>query len=431
MKQFFYTALISLAMAASLSLPKQVFANDQLLDKVIAVVNDQIILKSELSSRMFEQAQAMAAQGIEVKDTQALREKVLNAIVMETLQLERANRIGLKASDDEINQQLEALAEKNGLSLFELRNQLNLQAPNGFQVVRNQIKNQILIQKLREREVISQAYVTESEIQNYLQRQSLANSNIQLKLQHILIALPESATPEQRQQALDRITKLKTRINAGESFSQLAVRHSDGGNALQGGDLGWMAEEEVPTFFADALEGLVADQVSDIIESASGFHLVKLVEKKDLGSSEVKTEYHLYRFVVLSDNADPNNVPKEIVQITQNMDSIQDFQALFNRYSDIPETVNANSDLGWRTIDAIPEVIRADLAKMPIKTAMPPLLTNNGWMILYLDDVREVNQANETERQKAVQTIRMRKANEMFDLWLLRLKDEAFIQYKD
>lgn len=423
------SALITILFALGMTMAQYASAKDQLLDKVIAMVNEQIILNSELSQKMFEQAQAMAAQGIEVEDTEALRQKVLDALILETLQLERAKQLGLNASDEEINQQLSNLAKKNNLTLFELRNQLNLQAPNGFQTIRAQFKNQILIQKLREKEVISQAYVTESEIQNYLQRQALANSKVKVNLLHILISLPESATPQQRQSALKHANEIKQRIHSGESFTQLAVRHSEGSNALQGGDLGWMAEDEVPTFFADAITTLEEGQVSDVIESPSGFHLVKLAAKEDRALSEIKTEYHLHRFIILSDDSSVQEIPRDILKHTQEMDSMQDFQSLFSKFPDIPLEMNSGSDLGWRALGQLPEAIRTDIANMAVKTAMPPLRVNEGWMILYLDDIREVNQANETQRQQAIQTIRLRKANEMFDLWLLRMKDEAFIQY--
>ena len=407
-----------------------VMAEDVLLDKVVAVVNDRVILKSELTAKMYEQAQALAAQNIPVNDAEALKAKVLDSLILDVLQEERANQIGLNVADDEVNAQMQQIAAQNNLSLLELRNRLNIEMPDGFQKAREKIKQQLLIKKLREAEVISQAQVTESEIQNYIKRQKLANTNVKVKLNHILIALPESATPQQREKALSDIKSIQKRIQTGEDFSQLAVRYSNGGKALSGGDLGWMQEEEIPTFFANALEGLKPGQVSEIIESASGFHLIKLADKQDSSAAGVITEYHLHRFIILSDDVDRTRVPASLMKLSQSLNSMQDFQALFDTYSDIPTEVNADSDLGWRVIDKIPSVIREDVAKLKAKNALPPLATDKGWMILYLDDIREINAASENETQKAIQAIRVRKANEMFDLWLRRLKDEAFIQLK-
>ncbi|WEJ63248.1 peptidylprolyl isomerase [Thiomicrorhabdus lithotrophica] len=432
MKKTLHSALFSLFTSLAIigSSSSSVMAKDVLLDKVVAVVNDRVILKSELTAKMYEQAQALAAQNIPVNDAEALKAKVLDSLILEVLQEERANQIGLNVADDEVNAQMQQIAAQNNLSLLELRNRLNIEMPDGFQKAREKIKQQLLIQKLREAEVISQAQVTESEIQNYLKRQKLANKNVKVKLNHILIALPESATPQQREKALSDIKSIQKRIQTGEDFSQLAVRYSNGGKALSGGDLGWMQEEEIPTFFADALEGLKPGQVSEIIESASGFHLIKLADKQDSSAAGVFTEYHLHRFIILSDDVDRTRVPASLMTLSQSLNSMQDFQALFDKYSDIPAEVNADSDLGWRVLDKIPSVIREDVAKLKAKNALPPLATDKGWMILYLDDIREINAASENETQKAIQAIRVRKANEMFDLWLRRLKDEAFIQIK-
>ena len=435
MKKTLHSVFFSLSMALATASSTVLYsascaANDVLLDKVVAVVNEQVILQSELSTKVFEQSQKLAAQNIPVDDIDALRKKVLDSLILEVLQVERAKQIGLNIPDDEINAQMKTIAEQNNMSLLELRNRLNIEQPNGFQKARQTIQQQLLIQKLREVEVISQALVTESEIQNYLKRQHLAKKNVQVRLNHILIALPESATPDQRKEALEKITALQKRLQAGEEFTQLAVRYSNGGKALTGGDLGWMNEEEVPTFFSEAIDGLNIGQVSEIIQSASGFHLVKLADKKDTSQAGLVTEYHLFRFIILSDDADRSRVPNDLMALSQSIHSMQDFQALSAKYPDIPAEVNADSDLGWRSIEKIPSVIREDVTKQAAKTALPPLATDRGWMILYLDDIRELSNAGEDETQKAIQAIRIRKANEMFDLWLRRLKDEAFIQIK-
>lgn len=431
MKKSLQSVLLSLVTGfTTLAISPTISAEEILLDKVVAVVNERIILKSELNSKLYEQAQALQAQNIPVRDTASLREQVLNSMIYEVLQVERAAQTGLNVSDDEINTQMQAIAQKNNLSLYELRNRLNIELQDGFQKAREKIKKQILIQKLREREVLSQAQVTENEIQNFLKRQQLATKQVEIRLGHILIALPESASPQQRDEALAKAQDVKARLQSGEDFNQLAVRYSNGAKALTGGDLGWMKEQEVPTFFTEALQGLAAGDVSKVIQSPSGFHLIKLNDKTDSTATQVTTQYHLHRFIVLSDTVDRFNTPADLLATTKAMDSIQDFQKLFETYPDIPKEVNADSDLGWRTLDKIPSVLQDDIAKLAAKKALAPLATEKGWMILYLDDIRKTTDASDEDRQKAVQAIRSRKANEMFDLWLRRLRDEAFVQIK-
>ncbi|WP_319379987.1 peptidylprolyl isomerase [Thiomicrorhabdus sp.] len=399
-----------------------------LLDRVVAVVNDRVILKSELTERMFEKSQELAAKQIPVTDNESLQQQVLESLIIENVQLDRAAALGLKAEDEEINQQLEAIAERNKMTLFQLRNRLNLEIENGFEKIRDKIRNKILIQKLREVEVISQVHVSDSEVQHFLKRQKLSKRNTEVKLGHILIALPESATPMQRQQALEKVQKIRLMLLSGESFSKLAVRYSNGSHALEGGDLGWLKQNQVPTFFADQVLKLQPGEISQIIESPSGFHLIKLEEERETLGGEI-TEYHLHRFMVLSDNAMTQDVPPNIADIAAKLDSMKAFDALTTEFNDLPSEVNADSDLGWRTLDAIPEAIRERVKTLAPNHALPPIATPQGWLLVFLEDKRQVF-ATENETQEAIQEIRMRKANEMFDLWLRRLRDEAFIQIK-
>jgi peptidyl-prolyl cis-trans isomerase SurA len=425
LKTLFLSAFTSLAILSA----TPTLATEILIDRIVAVVNDRVILKSELTAQMFTKSQELAAQNIPIEDTDALQSKVLDSMILETLQLERAENLGLQVEDQEVNEQLQKIATQNKLTLMDLRNQLNIEMPDGFQKVREKIKNKILIQKLREAEVISRAQVTESEIEHYLQRESLETSNIETRLGHILIELPDSATPDQRNEALEKARRLLKRINSGEDFSQLAVRYSNGSKALNGGDLGWLKQAEIPTFFAEAISGLKTGQVSKIIQSPSGFHIIKVIDQKDDALQLVK-EYHLHRFIILSDNADQNNIPPNINQLATSLKSQEDFNGLSTKFPDIPSEVNAASDLGWKTIETLPSPIRNAVANLEINSALPPIATEKGWMILFLQDTRTIDQKTVDKTQQAMQVIRMRKANEMFDLWLRRIKDEAFIKIR-
>lgn len=414
-----------LALAGLCVTPQAAFAQAQLIDRVVAVVDNQIILQSQLQEKMREQALKMRAQNIALPSNDALAEKVLDQMILETVQLNRAQLIGIQATDDEVNQQLQKIAQQNNLNLVQLRDRVNAQSPQAFVQLRSEIEKQILIQKLREAEVINRAQVTESEIQSFLKRQSLSNTEVNLK--HILVALPESATPEQRQEALNKANQLRQKILAGEDFSQLAVRFSDGGKALQGGDLGWMQPSEVPTFFNKAFSGLKKGETSEVIQSPSGFHLIQLADQRD-GSDQKVTEYHLHQFVVLSDNAGREQAPKSLIQLVESIKSLKDFDALNQKFADIPKEVNRNSDLGWLNEKQLPNALREVVQSMPVKQAVGPFASEEGWLILYLDDIRQESQSDKLKAQQAMQAVRMRKANEMFDVWLRRLKDEAYIR---
>ncbi|WP_038150742.1 peptidylprolyl isomerase, partial [Thiomicrorhabdus chilensis] len=403
---------------------------DRLLDRVVAVVNEQIVLQSELETRTRETAQELMSQNIPVNNLQELQSKVLDNIILEILQKQRAQQLGLKVSDEEINEQLIQIATQNKMSLLTLRNRLNAEMPNGFVTLRNKIQQKLLIQKLRQQEVISRTLVTEEEINNYLQRSRLDSSRFEYRLRHILITLPESATETQRLEAKEQINDLAQRLNSGESFSQLAVRYSKGSKALTGGDLGWLKQSQIPTFFADALDGLEPGQVSPVISSPSGFHLIKLVEERD-ANRQLVTQYHLHRFIILSDNAtQQSEVPMDIQQIVADTRSLDEFKQLATRFADIPAEVNQNSDLGWKTLEELPFGLKQSLLELAPNQIAEPIASEQGWVLFFLEEVRnfDINKAN--EQQQAIQAIRMRKANETFDIWLRRLRDEAFVDIR-
>jgi len=403
---------------------------EQLLDRVAAIVNDQIILQSELDLKTRETAMGLRAKNIPVSDLRALRTKVLDSLILEMLQKERAQQLELSISDEEVNEQLAQIAQKNNLSLLELRNRLNAERPNGFLNVRQDIEKQLLIQKLRQKEVISRTLVTDEEIKNYLQRSRLDTSNTKTRLRHILITLPESATTQQRQQAQQKIEDIARRIQSGESFQQLAVRHSKGSKALQGGDLGWLKQEQIPTFFAEAIQDLEIGQVSPVISSPSGFHLIKLEGKKDDNSQLVK-QYKLHRFIVLSNDASTQTqVPADIQAIVDNTQDVDTFKSLNARFSDIPKSVNASGDLGWMSSKELPENLTANLDSIGKNRVANPIATDQGWVLFYLEDIRDFDATQADAEKKAIQEIRMRKANETFEIWLRRLKDEAFIDIR-
>jgi peptidyl-prolyl cis-trans isomerase SurA len=251
-----------------------------LLDRIVAVVNDDIILQTELAEQV-EMAQAdLRQRGIQAPPRAILQQRVLDNMIMQTLQNQRAKQRGLQATDEEINAQLTQMAEANNLTLLQLREALNNQMPNGFNTVRNQIADQIVIQKLREVEVISQVHVTEDEIQNYLQRQKLQNTNEEYQLGHILITRPDSPTPEQRAEVENKVQDIYRQIRQGADFAQMAVRHSEGSKALNGGDLGWLNLDQMPSFFVTEVISLRKGQISGIIESPAGYHILKLLDKR-------------------------------------------------------------------------------------------------------------------------------------------------------
>ncbi|AEG32034.1 peptidylprolyl isomerase [Thiomicrospira cyclica] len=273
---FLFTALV---MAGLLLILNVVKANTP-LDRIVAVVNNDIVLLSELDEQTDLSLAELRERGINPPAREVMQERVLDSIIMQKLQEERARDRGLRVSDDDINRQLIQIAQENNLTLVQLRDVLNREQPDGFNKIRQQIANQTLIQRLREIEVISQIAVTEEEINQFIQRRQLDVSNNEYRLAHILISRPDSATQAQRTELQVRINRIYQQLLDGASFAEMAITHSEGRQALNGGDLGWLADDQIPSFFAETVRNLQPGDISPIIESSNGFHIVTLLDTR-------------------------------------------------------------------------------------------------------------------------------------------------------
>lgn len=420
-----------LLIALALNTPMMANASDaKLLDRIIAIVNDDIILKSALDERIINAKEELRSRNITLNDDQAIAEKVLDTMVMEKLQLQRIKQRGIQITDNEVLAQIQNIAERNRLSIDELRNRLNISRPDGFVAFREQIRQQGLFAKLREVEVISKTQITEEEVDNYLQRQNLLQNNLEYSLAHIVVNLPESPTPAQRDAAQQKAEAILKRLQTGEDFSQVAVRESDGGRALQGGDLGWLNNNQIPTFFADSLNTMEEGQISNVIRSPVGFHIIKLNGQRNK-DSELVTQYQLHRFILLSDEAKNSSTPGvALIELTNTIKSLQDFKNLKIQFADIPAAVNANSNLGWLTLQEMPPQYRDAVINLKPQQTAQPIASDQGWEILYLDKTRQADLALVNKRQKARQVLTQKKASDSYDIWLRRIKDEALIDLR-
>ncbi len=402
--------------------------NAILLDSIVAIVNEDIILLSDLDERTFAAAKELGVRNITVNDQLQLQLKVLDIMIVETLQKERIKQLGLAVSDQEVLEQIQDIAQQNNLSVAQLRNTLNSQETNGFQNLRNQIHQQMLFQKLREVEVLDRTQVTEGEIDNFLQRQRLQQQNIEYHLQHIMIALPENSTPQEKQQIEQQSQEILNKILQGKDFSAMALKHSTGNKALQGGDLGWLSINYIPTFFIDKVFELEQGEVSSLIPSPIGFHILKLLGQRDK-DSQITTQFKLYKFTFLSEHAlRAKQPPPALASLARSIRSLEAFKDLNSKFSDIPSAVNDGGKMGWKTAKQLPfNYVQALKAIPEPGRASIPFATEEGWIVLYLDNIRQTDLNQTNKRLQAMQTLRLQKANETFEIWLRRLKEEAIV----
>ncbi len=257
----------------------------ELLDRIVAVVEDQPILQSELDEATLATLTQLRNKGITPPPLDTLRKRVLEQLILEKIQLQRAKRRGIQITDDEVNAQLSQIAARNGMTLEQLQQALEAQRPGAFQKLRNDVRKQLMIDKLRQIEIIRRIQITQNDIDQLIRQQS-GGAQQRYHLRHILIALSSAPTKDQVAAAKAKAEKLYQQLKNGADFAALAVRHSQGQHALQGGDLGWHSANELPDLFLSALRDMKPGDISPPLKSAGGFHLLKLEASEQAQVSE-------------------------------------------------------------------------------------------------------------------------------------------------
>jgi len=409
---------------------RELSSTGEMLDGIAAVVNDGIVLKSQLEIEIQRIVQRLEAQGTQTPPMSTLAEQVLERLVVNQIQLQRAERVGIRISDETLNVALSNVAQRNGTSLSELPDMLASEGVD-YTSYRAEMRDQLAIEQLRQRDVIGRIGITPKELEEYLERQKgRAFQNQEFNLSQILISISASATAEQVDTAEQEIVDLYQRVQAGDSFAELAIAHSDGQKALEGGDLGWRKGDELPTLFAEIVPGLEIGQVSEPVRSASGFHLVKLDDRR--GSDPIMQQQTHARHILISTNEvlDDEAVYQKLVELRQQILDGDSFEAVAKVMSEDPGSAVDGGDLGWAGPDVFVPEFQAVCDELEIDGISMPFKTSYGWHIIQLLDRRMHDTTEEIQRQRAIMAIRNSKMSEETELWMRRLRDEAFVEYR-
>lgn len=281
--------LAALSLALSLSVSPLATAAVQPLDRVVAVVNDEAIMSSDLGQRVNQVRQQMQSRNIGMPDQGELRDQVLSRMITEQIELQMAERANLSVSDSDLNQAMRGVAQRNNMTLEQFVDRVE-QEGMSYAQVREQIRRELLITQVQQRSVASQVNISDREVDQYL-KQAGSNANVQYHLAHILIAVPQAPTPQQAEAARQKAEQLRQSITSGQArFQEVAAAQSDGPQALDGGDLGWRSGAEMPSIFDDVVPRLEKGEVSDPIRSPSGYHLITLLDKRGGGNADQQRE---------------------------------------------------------------------------------------------------------------------------------------------
>jgi len=395
------------------------------LDKVIAVVEDDVILKSELDRALTNIMSQYQGRNTQLPPREILERQVLERLVMIRLQIARAAGTGIRISDAEVDQAIANMAKQNNLDVAQLRVTLARDG-YGYDEFRNTMRDELTVQRLRQRFVQSRVQVTDTEIDLLLQGGGLKRGEV--RLAHILIGVPDGAKPEQLAAAREKADKVHKEIEGGLDFSAAAIRYSEGQQALEGGDLGWRRFDEVPSLFAEVISSMKAGDVTQPMRGPSGFHMLKLVDVRE-NAKQVVSEYHARHIMVkTSEIVSSEEALNSVKNLERRIRGGEDFEKLAKQFSEDKTSGTLGGDMGWFAKGAYGSKVETMIDTLKDGELSEPFQTEVGWHIMQRLGVHEVDKTAEFEREQARDAIRNRKAEEEYDNFLRQMRSEAYVE---
>jgi peptidyl-prolyl cis-trans isomerase SurA len=438
MRRFFATsastavlALLALGGSAAWSQTRELATQGQLLDRVVAIVNDGVVLNSDLDAEVAAVSERLHEQKLELPAQNVLRQQVLERLVLQEIQVQRANKAGVKVSDENVNKALEDIAQRNGMTLTQLPDALTKQGID-YPTYREEIRREIMLQMLRQRDVLQHISVTPREIDQFLEKQAKTPSaQNEYNVSHILIAVGQEATQAQLDAAAKRANDVYERAKGGEDFAKLAVAYSNSQTAFDGGALGWRKGSELPTFLTDVIAKLKPGEVSEPLRTPTGFHIIRLNEIRGGSAAAVEDQVHLRHILMkTTELADDATIKQKLTALRERILKGEDFGALAQVLSQDPGSAVDGGDLGWSGPGAYVPEFEKVVDSLKDNEISEPFKTQYGWHIVQLLGRRRFDNSDDLKRRQAMEAIRAGKADEETELWLRRMRDEAYVEYK-
>lgn len=400
----------------------------ELLDRIVAVVEDDVILDGELTRETYKIIRNLQANKVMMPPVPVLRKQVLEHLIVDKLQKQFAQKSGIKVSDDMLINAISGIAKGNNLTVDEFKQELKKQNIN-FQDFEDDIRSEIIINQLRAREISARIRVTDREISHHLETESSGSKDPkEYHLGHILISLPESASVSLVQQAQEKAKKVIADLKAGANFEQTAIAVSDGESALKGGRLGWMSINEIPTIFAGLITEMNEGDVAELVRSPSGFHITKLLELKNKDKYMVTKTNARHILVKTNELIDDEAAKKKILDLTTRIVNGDDFATLARAHSDDKGTAINGGDLGWIGPGDLVPIFESTMNQLRINEMSEPVQTQFGWHLIQVLERQEKDNSTEFKKSEVKKMIRKRKIEEETELWMRRLRDEAFVK---
>lgn len=424
-------SLASLLLALAITLPAHAqlltpaAAANQPLDRIVAVVNDDVILQSELNDAVLSVQQQYAGHTEQLPPMNVLQQQVLNRLVLMRLQIQKAQDQGIHVSDADVDQAIQGVAEQNKLSPEQLRAEVERSGAS-FASFREQLADQITVQRLHQSVVQDSVSVTDSEIDNLLSSPTYKAGEVHLA--HIQISIPGGADAAAIQAAAAKAEQTLAAIKGGMDFNAAAIRYSDAPDALEGGDLGWRRLDEIPPAFADTIASMKPGDVSPALRGPTGFHILKLVDQRQ-SSRKMVTELHARQILIKpSELLTPAQAEQKAQDLYHRIvDKHEDFATLAKENSKDDTSANLGGDMGWFPQQAWGQAIATQLGQLKDNEVSQPFQSAAGWHILQRLGERQSDQTTQIERDQARQAIGTRKSEQAYDDYLRDLRSNAYV----
>ena len=418
-----------LSLLLALLLPLSAAAEMEVLDRIVAVVNDGVIMESELEERVDETIQQLRAEGQRAPGRDVLRGQVLERMITDEIQLQKARRAGIRVDDGSLNQALSGIARQNGMNLEEFAAAVR-QDGLDWSRFRDQVRREMKMGQLQQRMVGQRVRVTDREVERFLDSEAGRTMfEAEYRLAHILVGLPDGASPDEVEEAEAKATHIAHQARLGGNFRELAVAHSDAPEALQGGYLGWRQPAQLPSLFAEAVRELEPGEVSEPLRAANGYHLLLLIDR--VGGGEQKVEQRRVRHVLIEPDAlrTPEEAEEAIVSLHRKVrEGELSFAEAAREHSDDPGSARRDGDLGWvGRGEMVPEFEETMFATEPGEIS-EVFRTDFGWHFLKVEDERTADKSREFRRMQARNALQHRRFDEELQQWIREIRAEAYVE---
>jgi peptidyl-prolyl cis-trans isomerase SurA len=407
-------------------------AYSERLDRIVAVVEDDVILERELEREVTTVVKRIQASKMEMPPWSVLRKQIVEKMIIEKLQRLLAERTGINISQEALDSAAADIAQRNNMNTQQFKTELESQGLS-YQDFLSNLRNEIIINQVRGKEIGSRVNVSDSEVEHYLETQDkFGEESTQYHLGHILIAVKEAASSAEIQKAKAKADNLVSKLRAGQDFSQAAISNSQDSNALKGGDLGWRKIADVPSLFSDIVSKLSQGEITEPIRSPSGFHIVKLLEVKGMGKAMITKTKVRHILIKTNELIDDAEAQKRLLALKARIAQGDDFAVLARAQSDDKGSALKGGSLDWVAPGDMVKAFEDSMSKLAVNEISEPIQTQFGWHILQVLGRENKDNSDQNKKNFVKEAIRKRKIEEETELWLRRLRDESFVEiYED